>query len=104
MKYEEVYGDWSFLFETVGFACDMTGGYVDSKDLEELLKKPTKATAKTCLIRQITYWFSSGIEYNPEHVGKTIHDLIDEYPRIVDIADTYCCDINECPERFVDAN
>lgn len=56
MTYEELYADWEYLFKKVGCAEDMTGGYVDSEDLEELLKKPTKATAKNCLNRQIDYW------------------------------------------------
>jgi len=40
----------------------MTGGYVDSEDLDTLLENPSKATARNCLIRQIQYWFENGIE------------------------------------------
>lgn len=38
MTYDEVYKDHSFLFG-IGPADDMTGGYVDSHDLDSLLKK-----------------------------------------------------------------
>ena len=59
MKYEEVYKDHSYLW-SIGPANDMTGGYVDQEDLYKLLKNPTKATAKKCLLEQIEYWFDMG--------------------------------------------
>ncbi|MGR5328591.1 hypothetical protein [Photobacterium damselae] len=103
-KYEEVYSDWEYLFKTVGFADDMTGGYVDSEDLEDLLKNPSKKTAKGILFRQIDYWYSEGIEYSNEHKNKTVFDLIEEYPRIAEIADAYGIDLDDCPKNFVGGN
>ncbi|WP_131087087.1 hypothetical protein [Vibrio vulnificus] len=100
-KYEEVYSDWEYLFKKVACADDMTGAYVDSEDLDELLKKPTKATAKGILYVQIDYWFAKGIEYSSEHEGKSVFDLIEEYPRIADIAENYGIDLDDCPSKFV---
>ena len=100
MKYEEVYEDWFYLFENIAVANDMTGGYEDAYDLNALLKSPTKATAKRCLLRQIDYWFTAGIEFNDKHCGKTVFDLIDEYPKIKDIAEKYKIDLSLCPDNF----
>ncbi|MGY2573172.1 hypothetical protein [Vibrio sp. C8] len=101
MTYDEVFKDWCYLFDNVGVADDMTGGYVDSEDLDELLRKPTKGTAKWCLSRQIDYWFAKGIQYSNEHKGKSIFDLIEEYPLIEEIADRNCADLELCPNPFV---
>lgn len=101
MTYDELYKDWDYLFNKIGVADDMTGGYVDSEDLEMLLKKPTKATAKMCLWRQLDYWFQAGMEYSNEHERKTIEDLIEEYPKIETIADKYDIDLSLCPSPFV---
>ncbi len=100
--YVEIYQDWHYLFNKISCARDMTGGYVDQHDLDELLRSPSKATAKKCLLRQIGYWFDSGIEYSNEHKGKTVFDLIEEYPQIKYIADEYYIDLNDCPDKFVD--
>lgn len=104
MTYEEVYKDWDYLFNTISHANDMTGGYVDSEDLEALLKKPSKSTAKKCLVCQINYWFDAGIEYSNEHKGKTVFDLINEYPEILVIADRYLKDLDECRDPFTWTN
>ncbi len=61
MTYEQAYEDHCYLW-AIDDAMDMTGGYVDQKDLALLLKSPTKATAKACLCSQIRYWFAMGIE------------------------------------------
>lgn len=58
--YEQAYRDHCYLWQTYGSADDMTGGYVDQEDLARLLKSPTKATAKSCLIDQMRHWFSVG--------------------------------------------
>ena len=60
ITYEQAYEDRQYLWETYGAADDMTGAYVDQDDLEALLKSPTKATARQCLIKQIEYWFQTG--------------------------------------------
>jgi len=62
ISYEQAYSDWEYLFNTIGCAYDMTGGYVDQEDLAMLLKSPTKKTACWCLVRQIKYWFQSGLD------------------------------------------
>lgn len=38
----------------------MTGGYVESDDMEKLLKTPTAAMAVACISCQINHWFSAG--------------------------------------------
>ena len=100
MKYEEIYKDWNYLFRRVGFAADMTGGYVDSEDLDELLKSPSKSTACKCLRRQITYWFQVGLEQDCEHLGKTIYELCDEFPEIREIAERNHEELSDCPPNF----
>tara|TARA_R110000787_G_scaffold197611_1_gene308870 strand:- start:248 stop:565 length:318 start_codon:yes stop_codon:yes gene_type:complete len=100
MTYDEMYRDWKYLFKKVGCADDMTGGYVDSKDLDLLLKSPSKSTAKRCLSNQIDYWFDTGIQHDNSHKGKSIHDLIEVYPKIPEIADRHHVDINECRIPF----
>lgn len=100
MSYKEYFEDWDYLFNKVGIANDMTGGYVDQEDLDRLLKNPRKATAKSCLSRQIDYWFSSGIEHCTEHAGKSIYDLIEEFPKIEELAEKHCADLSLCPQPF----
>mgnify|MGYP003647414122 FL=1 len=101
MTYDSVYKDWDYLFHTVGQASDMTGGYVDSHDLDRLLEKPNKATAKSCMRCQIDYWFDSGLEYNHEHKRKSVYDLLEEFPRIEEIAERHFKDLEDCPLPFV---
>jgi len=87
MKYEEVYEDWEYLWG-IGPADDMTGGYVDQEDLDKLLKKPTKATAKACLLCQIGYWFQVGPDMGNAE-GAEIAQLTEQHPRITEIAEKY---------------
>lgn len=101
MTYDEVYRDWCYLFDTVGAADDMTGGYVESNDLDALLRKPTKGTAKDCLNRQIAYWFRTGIAFDSDYAGKSIDDLIAEFPLIEEIAERHFADLSCCPDPFV---
>ena len=86
MSYKKAYEDHQFLFG-IGIAADMTGGYVDSEDLDTLLKSPSKKTAERICWRQIDYWFQVGTED-----GQSASDLVDEFPRIRVIADDYGCD------------
>ena len=90
MTYKEVKADWEYLW-SIGPANDMTGGYVYQEDLEKLLKNPTKATAKSCMISQIEYWFQAGIE--PKKRGGNIGDspqiYENKFPRIKEIAKKY---------------
>ena len=104
MSYKQYYEDWNYLFNKVGFADDMTGGYVDSEDLDRLLKNPSKATAKQCLSKQIDYWFDAGIEPSTEHKGKTIFDLVEEFPKIEEIAERHCKELSDCLDPFTQAN
>ena len=60
ITYEQAYEDRQYLWQTYGPADDMSGAYVDQDDLEALLKSPTKATARQCLVKQIEYWFQTG--------------------------------------------
>lgn len=92
ITYEQALNDWKILFEGIGPANDMTGGYVDQNDLGKLLKKPTKTTARKCLVAQINYWFEVGVESSK---GTTIGDtaLVDE---LIETRD----DIREIAERY----
>lgn len=89
MSYKQAYKDHKYLFD-IGFADDMTGGYVDSEDLKRMLKNPNKSTAEMCLDNQIRYWFQVGTEGGLNPIS-----LVDEYPKIQDIADRYCINIIE---------
>ena len=104
MTYKQYFEDWDYLFSKIGVANDMTGGYVDSQDLDVLLESPSKATAKGCLSRQIDYWFQSGIEYSNEHKGKSIYDLVEEFPKINDIAERHGHELSDCHNPFTRTN
>ena len=60
MTYVQARKDHEYLWSTYAPADDMTGGYVESDDLERLLVNPTKATARQCYEDQIAYWFQAG--------------------------------------------
>lgn len=57
--YEQAQADHKYLW-SFGAAYDMTGGYVESDDLDLMLESPSKTTARYCYISQIEYWFSRG--------------------------------------------
>lgn len=59
VTYEQAFEDHAYLW-SIGPAWVMTGDYTDQEDLDELLKNPTKITARDCLKRQIAYWFQVG--------------------------------------------
>lgn len=93
MSYKETYKDWKYLFD-IGPASDMTGGYVDSEDLDRMLKTPTRKMAERCLSSQITYWFQVGTEDGcGDCCGMMPIDLVDEFPEIIEIAERHYCDI-----------
>ena len=96
MTYEQAKEDHEYLWETYGPADDMTGGYVDSEDLDKMLKTPSKKMASKCLKHQIYYWFQVGTESGAGgcDAGKTPSELVDDYPEIIDIAERYFCEIN----------
>lgn len=98
--YERTYADWKYLFDTVGVAHNMTGAYQDQYDLDRLIRSPSKATAVKVMMNQMAYWFRSGIEFNEMHMNKSIYDLVLEYPRIADIADTISVNLFDCPIPF----
>jgi hypothetical protein len=79
MTYEEAYEAHTYLWRTYGAAADMTGAYVDQDDLAQLLKSPTKATAKRCLENQIRHWFNAGTDNGmPCWRGdETVEDIAD---------------------------
>lgn len=87
ITHEQAWADRQYLWQTYGPAQDMTGGYVDSEDLELLLKTPTKATAVRCLSRQIDYWFQVG----PDLLGISQTDWQND-PRVHAIIRRYGCE------------
>lgn len=98
MKHEEIYNDHQFLWR-ISPADDMSGGYVDQDDLDDLLKNPTKATAKRCLLRQIQHWIEDGIEDNEgkyQSTGSftTFAEIVKDYPEVQEIADKYNLESN----------
>ena len=62
MTYAQARRDHEYLWSTYCAADDMTGGYVESEDLDRLLRKPTKATARGIYVDQILHWFDAGPE------------------------------------------
>lgn len=92
ITYEQAYKDRQYLWQTHGAAHDMTGDYVDSEDMEKLLKSPTKATARKCLISQIEYWFRIGPDLA---FAKTGREEREADPRVLEIAERYECDATE---------
>ena len=83
ISYDQAFADHQYLWTTYGEAEDMTCAYVDQGDLARLLKSPTKATARDCLVSQIEYWFSAG----PDPHGRNTVDPND--PELIEIADRY---------------
>lgn len=87
--YEQAFEDHQYLW-AIGAAYDMTGGYVDSQDLDKLLANPTKTTARKCLISQIEYWFQAGTEDGGHAEMQAAYD---NDPEVAKIADRYACDV-----------
>ena len=85
VTYEQARTDHEYLWNTYEDAYDMTGGYVDSKDLDRLLKSPTKRTARECYIDQIVYWFGVGPDESLP-LGDWRND-----PVVAEIAERYNC-------------
>ena len=94
MKHAEVLEDWKYLFEHYEPAHDMTGGYVDQHDLDELLKTPTKRVAAKILCRQIYYWFTVGPSSIPDDYNvcrAKLAELIETDPRVAELKEKYHC-------------
>lgn len=87
--YEQAFKDHRYLWDTYGSAHDMTGGYVDQGDLNRLLRKPTKATAKECLEDQIMYWFLVGPDNGSDNCHEFLQYAIDTDPKVREIARRY---------------
>lgn len=85
LTYEQALEDHAYLWDFYGPAADMTGGYVDQDDLARLLRSPSKATARDCLVSQISYWFSVG----PESGGLMSKNEAADDERVVEIAERY---------------
>ena len=89
IKYEQAFSDWEYLWD-IAPACDMTGAYVDQGDLDDLLRKPMKATARDCLSKQIEYWFSAGPDnYDGKIPASTFDELVEMYPDIIEIMERH---------------
>lgn len=90
MKYEDMKSDWEYLWN-IGPANDMTSGYVDQEDLQRLIDSPSKTTAKKCLLNQMNYWFTVGVEprNRSSNSGDDPHIFEKDYPRIPEIAEKY---------------
>jgi hypothetical protein len=84
VSYATAFKDHSYLWNEYAPAEDMTGGYEDSRDLDKLLAKPSKATAEKCLESQIVYWFQSGPDSFDCPDGINWDD-----PEIVEIGERY---------------
>lgn len=91
MAYEQAYKDHQYLWDTYGPAEDMTGGYVDSEDLDKLLKSPTRATANQCLESQIDYWFQVGPDPDAGKTNLDVQTILDSDERVREIAERYGC-------------
>ena len=90
ITYEQARADHDYLWKTYGPAEDMSGAYVDQDDLEKLLRKPTKATARQCYEDQIRYWLRQGPEKDSLHKHE---DRIRNDPHVAEIADRYYADV-----------
>jgi hypothetical protein len=90
ISYEQALDDHTYLWSEYGAAEDMTGGYVDSEDLTRLLRSPTKATARSCLMNQIEFWFQNGPDTTGGHGRRPDPDD----PRLVEIAERYDHDLD----------
>ena len=86
MTYREAYADRQYLWAVYGPANDMTGGYVDSNDLEELLASPAKPTAAKLLAAQIDYWFEAGPERSGAALQREVAHAIERDDRVHAIA------------------
>ena len=83
-NYNEVREDWETLWNICP-ADDMTGAYVDSGDLDRMLKTPTKKMAIQCMKCQIDFWLNQGIE----DTNQTLEELMEMYPQVIPVAEKY---------------
>ncbi|WP_315921619.1 hypothetical protein [Mesorhizobium sp. SP-1A] len=64
ITHEQAQADHDYLWQTYGPAYDMTGAYDEHRDMEMLLRKPSKKTAIECYCSRIRYWFEVGPQVN----------------------------------------
>ena len=88
ITYEQARKDHEYLWKTYGSDEDMTGAYVDSDDLERLLKNPAKTTARQCYADQIRYWFEAGPDPSNNGDGRDWRSD----PIVSAISDRYGCE------------
>lgn len=89
-SYEQALEDHEYLWGEYAPAADMTGGYVDQDDLARLLRSPTKATARDCLVSQIRYWFEVGPDIGAPSTSYSKNINWGD-PAVVEIAERYDC-------------
>lgn len=78
MTYEQAREDHEYLWG-LSPAYDMTGGYVDSHDLDKLLRSPTKKTAKNAYGAQIDRWFTVGTEFPTDYKDKKLDEIAERH-------------------------
>jgi hypothetical protein len=86
IDYDQALSDRKYLW-SIGEAEDMTGGYIESEDMEKLLARPTKAQARDCLCTQIDYWFQVGPDRHQAPNGIPWDDDM-----VLEIARRHCVD------------
>jgi hypothetical protein len=64
ITYEQARADHDYLWQTYGPAYDMTGAYDEDRDMEMLLRNPSKKTAIDCYCSRIRYWMEVGPQVN----------------------------------------
>lgn len=74
MKFEDVKSDYVKLMEQYGIPEDMTGKFEDARQMEKVIRNPSKKTAADYMKRVISYGFQYGEFWNTEFNGKiSIH-------------------------------
>jgi len=86
VSYDQTRLDHDYLWQTYGPAYDMTGGYDEDRDMEMLLRNPSKSTAIECYCSRIRYWFEIGPQVNSP-TGELSGGDIDWHDfKVIDIA------------------
>lgn len=73
MTFEEVKADYVKLINEYGYPYDMTGGFVDSEQMEKVILNPTKTNAKQYMKNVINYGFQWGRFWKAETGKTSIH-------------------------------
>jgi len=69
MNFDKIKKDYQRLIKKYGHPEDMTGGFVDSEKMEEVILNPTKANAAQYMKLVIQYGFQWGEFYKSEAHG-----------------------------------